>query len=153
MRNLMRVSVFGGREITQGIYDETVILGDMLAKEGYTIFCGGGRGVMEAISKGAEKGNGLVIGILKGRDLEEANEYISIPILTDVGIARNAILAYNCDVALAISGNYGTLSEIAYAFQLKKPVVGYKTWGINPIIKAKSPEDVILKIKKEFMNV
>ena len=66
MRNLMRVSVFGGREITQDIYDETVILGDMLAKEGYIIFCGGGRGVMEAISKGAKKGNGLVIGILKG---------------------------------------------------------------------------------------
>ena len=101
----MRVSVFGGREITQDIYDETVLLGDMLAKEGYTIFCGGGRGVMEAISEGAEKGNGLVIGILKGRDLEEANKFISIPILTDVGIARNAILAYNCDVALAISGN------------------------------------------------
>ena len=36
----MRVSVFGGREITQDIYDETVIMGDMLAKEGYTIFCG-----------------------------------------------------------------------------------------------------------------
>ena len=48
MRNLRRVSVFGGREITQDIYDETVILGKMLAKEGYTIFCGGGRGVMEA---------------------------------------------------------------------------------------------------------
>ena len=110
-------------------------------------------GVMEAISKGAEKGNGLVVGILKGRNLEEANEFISIPILTDIGIARNAILAYNCDVALAISGNYGTLSEIAYAFQLKKPVIGYKTWDINPIIKAKSPEDVMLKIKKEFMNV
>ena len=46
----MRISVFGGREITQDIYDETVLLGDMLAKEGYTIFCGGGRGVMEAIS-------------------------------------------------------------------------------------------------------
>ena len=108
---------------------------------------------MEAISKGAVKGNGLVIGILKGRNLEEANEFISIPILTDIGIARNAILAYNCDVALAISGNYGTLSEIAYAFQLKRPVVGYKTWGISPIIKAKSPEDTMLKIKKELMNV
>ena len=150
MSNLRRVSVFGGREITRDIYDETVILGNMLAKEGYTIFCGGGRGVMEAISKGAVKGNGLVIGILKGRNLEEANEFISIPILTDIGIARNAILAYNCDVALAISGNYGTLSEIAYAFQLKRPVVGYKTWGISPIIKAKSPEDVMLKIKKEL---
>ena len=78
---------------------------------------------------------------------------LNIPILTDIGIARNAILAYNCDVALAISGNYGTLSEIAHAFQLKKPVVGYKTWDINPIIKAKSPEDVMLIIKKEFMNV
>ena len=108
---------------------------------------------MEAISKGAKKGNGLVIAILKGRTLEAANEFISIPILTDIGIARNAILAYNCDVALAISGNYGTLSEIAYAFQLNKPVVGYKTWGINPIIKAKSPEDVMSKIKKEFMDV
>ena len=83
----MRISVFGGRKINQDIYDETVLLGYMLAKEGYTIFCGGGRGVMEAISKGAEKGNGLVIGILKGRDLEEANKFISIPILTDVGIA------------------------------------------------------------------
>ena len=30
MSNLMRVSVFGGREITQDIYDETVLLGDML---------------------------------------------------------------------------------------------------------------------------
>ena len=153
MSKQMRVSVFGGREITEDIYDETVLLGGMLANEGYTIFCGGGSGVMEAISKGAKKRNGLVIGILKGRSLEEANEFISIPILTDIGISRNAILAYNCDVALAISGNYGTLSEIAYAFQLNKPVVGYKTWGINPIIKAKSPEDVMLKIKKEFMNV
>ena len=87
---------------------------------------------------------------MKGRSLEEANEFISVPILTDIGIARNAILAYNCDVALAISGNYGTLSEIAYAFQLNKPVIGYKTWGINPIIKAKSPEDVMLKIKRNL---
>ena len=149
----MRISVFGGRKITQDIYNETVLLGDMLSKEVYTIFCGGGRGVMEAISKGVKKGNCQVVGILLGRNLEEANEFISIPILTDIGIARNAILAYYCDVVLAISGNYGTLSEIAYAFQLKKPVVGYKTWGINPIIKAKSPADVLLKIKKEFVNV
>ena len=31
MSNLRRVSVFGGREITQDIFDETVILGNMLA--------------------------------------------------------------------------------------------------------------------------
>ena len=68
-------------------------------------------------------------------------------------IARNAVLAYNCDVAIAISGEYGTMSEIAYAFQLDKPVIGYKTWDINPVIQAESPEDVISKLKKELKYV
>ena len=49
MSKQMRVSVFGGREITEDIYDETVLLGGMLDKEGYTIFCGGGSGVIKNI--------------------------------------------------------------------------------------------------------
>ena len=150
MNDLRRVSVFGGREITKEIYDNTVLLGEKLGNEGYTVFCGGGKGVMEAISKGVKMVDGLVIGILKGQDTREANDYLSIPISTGIGIARNAVLAYNCDVALAISGRYGTLSEIAYAFQLNKPVIGYATWDINPIIMAKSPDDVMSKLKREF---
>ena len=66
MNNLRRVSVFGGREITKEIYDNTVLLGEKLGNEGYTVFCGGGKGVMEAISKGVKMVDGLVIGILKG---------------------------------------------------------------------------------------
>ena len=147
---LKRVSVFGGREITKEIYDNTVFLGEKLGNEGYVVFCGGGNGVMEAISKGVKMSGGLVIGILKGEDLSEANDYLSVPVSTGIGIARNAILAYNCDVALAISGQYGTLSEIAYAFQLGKPVIGYETWDIRPIIKAESPDDVMSKLKREF---
>ena len=150
MNTLKRVSVFGGREITEEIYDNTVSLGEKLGNEGYVVFCGGGNGVMEAISKGVKMGGGLVIGILKGEDTSEANDYLSVPVSTGMGIARNAILAYNCDVALAISGQYGTLSEIAYAFQLGKPVIGYETWDIKPIIKAESPDDVMSKLKREF---
>ena len=112
MNNLRRVSVFGGREITKEIYDNTVLLGEKLGNEGYTVFCGGGKGVMEAISKGVKMVDGLVIGILNGQD--------------------------------------GTLSEIAYAFQLNKPVIGYATWDINPIIMAKSPDEVMSKLKREF---
>ena len=97
--------------------------------------------------------NGVVGGILKGEDVVEGNSHLTVSIATGIGIARNAILVYNCDAAIAISGKYGTLSEIAYAFQLEKTVIGYNTWDIAPIIKADSPIDVIDKLKEELKYV
>ena len=135
------------------MYENSVEIGRLLAREGYLVFCGGGQGVMEAISKGVSEAGGTVIGILKGKELEEGNDYLTIPIATGMDIARNAVLAYNCDAAVAISGKYGTMSEIAYAFQLNKPVVGYETWDINHVVHAESPEDVITKLKKELAHV
>ena len=61
-----RISVFGGREVSDEDYDATVEIGKKLAEENYLVFCGGGNGVMEAISKGVKKGGGVCIGILKG---------------------------------------------------------------------------------------
>ena len=148
-----RVSVFGGRDIQSKIYQDTIEIGERLADEGFIIFCGGGKGVMEAISKGVKNKNGVVVGILKGEDIVEGNSHLTVSIATGIGIARNAILAYNCDAAIAISGKYGTLSEIAYAFQLEKTVIGYNTWDIAPIIKADSPIDVIDKLKEELKYV
>ena len=148
-----RISVFGGREISKDIYINTLEIGRKLAEENFLVFCGGGDGVMEAISKGVQEKNGTVIGILKGRELDEGNDYLTFPIATGIDIARNAILAYNCDVAVAISGKYGTMSEIAYGLQLGKPVIGYKTWDINNVIIAESPNDVISKINKEILYV
>jgi len=137
-----RIAVLGGREIDQKIYDDAVTIGKYLAQQNYLVFCGGGEGVMEAICKGVKSGNGLSIGILKGNDLSEANKYLSIPIMTNMGITRNALLPLNCDVAIAISGNHGTLSEIAYALQLKTPVIGYKTWDIPGVIAVNSIDEV-----------
>ena len=148
-----RVSVFGGRDIQSEIYQDTIEIGERLADEGFIIFCGGGKGVMEAISKGVKNKNGVVVGILKGEDIVEGNSHLTVSIANGIGIARNAILAYNCDAAIAISGKYGTLSEIAYAFQLEKTVIGYNTWDIAPIIKADSPIDVIDKLKEELKYV
>ena len=141
-----RISVFGGRDIDQNSYLDTVEIGSLLVVENYLVYCGGGEGVMEAIAKGVDNGGGTCIGILKGTDKAEANNYIHIPISTGTGIGRNVILAYNCDVAVAISGKCGTLSEIAFAFQLEKPVVGYGTWDLEDIHNAKTPTDVIEKI-------
>ena len=153
MYSNQRISVFGGRDITPEVYEDTLEIGRRLAEEGYLVFCGGGAGVMEAIAKGVHDEGGIVVGVLKGQNLEEGNKYLTVPIATGIGIARNAILAYNCDAAIAISGQYGTLSEIAYAFQLKKPVIGYKTWDIDSVVCADSPSDVVIKLKKELKNV
>ena len=153
MYSNQRISVFGGRDITPDVYEDTLKIGRRLADEGYLVFCGGGAGVMEAIAKGVHDEGGIVVGVLKGQDLEEGNKYLTVPIATGIGIARNAILAYNCDAAIAISGQYGTLSEIAYAFQLEKPVIGYKTWDIDPVIQANTPEEVVSKLNKELNHV
>ena len=153
MENNGRISVFGGRNITSEVYENSVEIGRLLAQGGFLVFCGGGKGVMEAISKGVSEAGGTVIGILKGKELDEGNDYLTIPIATGMDIARNAVLAYNCDAAIAISGQYGTMSEIAYAFQLDKPVIGYKTWDINKVIQAESPKDVISKLKKKLKHV
>ena len=128
-----RISIFGGRDITSEVYENTVEIGRLLAQKDFLVFCGGGSGVMEAISKGVCEENGTVIGILKGRDLSEGNEFLTIPIATGMDIARNALLAY--------------------AFQLNKAVIGYETWDIDNVIQADSPHDVLTKLNMELNRV
>jgi len=142
-----RIAVFGGRDIDGKIYNQAVELGRRMAQEQWLVFCGGGPGVMEAVAKGVHSGGGACVGILKGTSLQEVNPYVQVPVFTGMGIARNALLAYNGDVAVAIDGKYGTLSEIAYALQLGKPVIGLGTWDLREIINVKTPSEVISKIK------
>ncbi|MFQ6611756.1 MAG: TIGR00725 family protein [Fidelibacterota bacterium] len=147
MKFSIRIAVFGGRNIEDDVYKDVTEIGRLIAAENWLVYCGGGKGVMEAIAKGVQMGGGTCVGILKGTSLEESNGFLTVPVATGMGISRNALLAYNCDAALAISGQYGTLSEIAYAFQLNKPVIGYKTWDLEGIHKVKSPTEVIEKVR------
>ena len=146
-----RIAVFGGRDISEDVYNDTVKIGELFAKENYLVFCGGGEGVMEAICKGVSLGGGTSIGILKGDNTKEGNKYLMIPILTNMGITRNALLPLNADVAVAISGNYGTLSEIAYALQLKVPIVGYKTWKIPGVTSVPNVDTLLSEVKKALL--
>ena len=145
-----RISVFGGRKVTEKIYNQTYNLGKLLNANKYLVYCGGGKGVMEAIAKGVHNKKGICIGILKGDSLSEMNNYINIPVSTNMGISRNALLAYNCDVAVAISGKYGTLSEISYAFQLEKPVIGLNSWNITGLKNVSKPHQIIDFIKENL---
>jgi uncharacterized protein (TIGR00725 family) len=77
---------------------------------------------MEAAAKGAVEGGGEVLGLLPGPDKQSANPYVTLPIPTNMGHARNVIIAHTADVLIAVEGEYGTLSEVAISLKLNKAV-------------------------------
>ena len=118
-----------------------------LKKIGWS-FCGGGEGVMEAIAKGVSMENGTCIGILKDKDFKTGNQFLTIPISTGMDITRNALISYNCDVGVAISGAYGTLSEIAYTLAQDKELLCYNSWDIPGSIQIDSVDSLIKEVQK-----
>jgi hypothetical protein len=108
---------------------ETV--GELLAQRGATLVCGGLGGVMEAVCRGAKLKGGSTVGVLPGEDSSMANPYVDIPIVTGVGYARNIAVVKSAQAVIAIGGNYGTLSEIAYALKSGIPVIGLNTWELS----------------------
>ena len=119
-------------------------VGREIAKNRCILICGGLGGVMEASCKGAKRDNVITIGLIPGNDKNEANKYVDIPIVTGMGEARNLIIVKSSDVLNAISGSYGTLSELSFALKFKKPVVGINTWDISEQIhKANNPKEAV----------
>jgi uncharacterized protein (TIGR00725 family) len=101
---------------------------------------------MQAAARGAKAAGGITVGILPGPFKEEANPYIDIKIPTDMGHARNAIIVRAADCLIAIAGGYGTLSEIALALQMEKPVVTLASkWKIEGTVFVHSPETAVEK--------
>ncbi len=142
----MIISVIGAGSCNKDIYDIAEQVGKLIAQKGATLITGGLGGVMEAASKGAQEAGGTTVGILPGFNSEEANRYVTIPIATGLSHARNIIIARSGDAVIAVSGEYGTLSEIAIALKLGKPVVGINTWeNVEGLIKADTPEEAVNK--------
>jgi len=106
-------------------------VGELLAQRGVTVVCGGLGGVMEAVCRGAKSKGGLTIGILPGQDSSMANPWVDIPVVTGIGEARNVAVVKSAQAVIAISGGYGTLSEIAYSLQSEIPVIGLNTWSLS----------------------
>jgi len=147
------ISVIGAsNSCTAEEYKLAEEVGKELARRGAILICGGLDGVMEAACRGASTEGGLTVGILPGNKREDANPYVTIPIVTDIGYARNSIVAKSGQAVIAIGGSYGTLSEIAYALQGNIPVIGLGTWSFatsegpdKSIIMAKDAADAVKK--------
>ena len=121
------IAVIGAGQCESSIYELAFQVGEEIAKRGAILVCGGLGGVMEAAAQGASMAGGLTVGILPGPSSNSANPYIKIPVATDMGQARNVIIAHTADGLVAVSGGAGTLSEIGHALKIGKPIVGLKT--------------------------
>ncbi len=106
--------------------------------------CGGLSGIMEAASRGAAQEGGTIIGILPGSDKVEANPHITFPIPTGLGVARNVLVVRTADVLIALPGGPGTLSEIALALNIGKPVVDLGEWKIEETRTASTADEAVL---------
>jgi uncharacterized protein (TIGR00725 family) len=123
------IGVLGG----QGDLATARAVGEAIARAGHRLACGGGEGVMRAAAEGARRAGGDVIGILPGRHADDANEWVNIPIATGLGEARNCVLATCADRVIAVGGGPGTLSEVAFALKLGRPVAAIASpWSAIP---------------------
>jgi len=140
----MRVSIIGAGECSPETSGEAERLGKLLAAEGHTVVCGGLGGVMEAVSKGAFQAGGTTIGILPGEEVAQANPYITCAVATGLGHMRNYLVVLNGDIAVAVSGGFGTLSEIALARKIGRTVIVLGGWSDIPgLVPVSSPEEVL----------
>jgi len=146
----MNVTVIGGSKCSEESWAIAYRLGKLIACEGWVLICGGQGGVMEAVCQGVKEEGGLAVGILPDSDTTEANSYLNVKIPTGLGYARNILVVRAADSIIAVDGEYGTLSEIAFALNEGKTVYGINTWGIKGVIEIKSPEEAIEKIKKNI---
>ena len=155
----MIVAVIGNSSCSREEAEMAESVGAQLAARGATVVCGGLGGVMEAVCRGAKSKGGLTIGILPGEDSGTANQFVDIPIATGVGYARNMAVVKSAQAAIAVGGNYGTLSEIAYALKNGIPVIGLHTWSLSrdtqkgdPIIRAGSAVEAVEKAISSAMG-
>ena len=105
-------------------------VGAGIAAAGAVLVCGGLGGVMEAACRGARSKRGTTVGLLPGLDRHDANGWVDLAIPTGLGEARNALIVRAAGALVAVGGGWGTLSEIALARRLDRPVAGLGTWEL-----------------------
>lgn len=146
----VQVSVIGAAVGEDELLENAERVGRGLAEAGAVLVCGGGSGVMEAASRGAADAGGVVVGILPTASTEDANEHVTHAVATGIGQARNLSVVASGDAVIAVGGEWGTLSEIAFARKLGKPVFALDSWPLRNragtdlgIAEAGDPEEAV----------
>jgi uncharacterized protein (TIGR00725 family) len=138
------VAVIGSGEANLEVAALAFEVGRELARQGAIVICGGLGGVMEAVAKGVQEAGGVSIGLLPDPDRRRANPYLTYAIPTNLGHARNMVIAHTADAVIALDGSYGTISEAAIALKLGKPVVALGvSWELMGLRRARTVSDAV----------
>lgn len=143
IRDKIRIGIIGGADPDERWRQMAFDIGRLVAQRDAMLVCGGLSGVMEAAAKGAKQEGGETLGILPGNSPQDANPYIDIAFATGMGYTRNSLVALNSDILIAIDGQFGTLSEIAFGFIYGKKIIGVGTWEIEGILVADTAEEAV----------
>ncbi len=137
------IGVIGGEAAGPESLEAAREVGRRIAESGAVLICGGLGGVMEAACQGAAEAGGTTIGVLPTASKADANPYVTLPIVTAMGTARNLIIVRTADALIAVDGSYGTLSEIAHALDQGKRVIALRSW---PALRQAVPEDEFVPV-------
>ena len=140
----LQIAVVGAASCTADETSAAEEAGRRIAEAGAILVCGGRGGVMEAACRGAVETGGVAVGILPG-DISGANRFCTVTIPTGLGIARNAVVVSAAGAVIAVGGAYGTLSEIAMALKLGRPVFGLRSWEIPGVVPCMSAEEAVIQ--------
>jgi len=134
------IAVIGGSDLTPETAALARKVGREVAETGAVLLCGGLGGVMAAAAQGAHAAGGVSLGILPDGDRRRANPYLTYAIATNLGHARNVLIAHSADALIAVNGSHGTISEAAIALKLGKPVIALNvTWDLPGLQRAATP--------------
>jgi uncharacterized protein (TIGR00725 family) len=140
------VAVVGPGEASRDELHAAEEIGAGLAAAGAVVVTGGLGGVMEAACRGARSRRGRTVGILPGEDRDAANGWVDVAIATGLGELRNGLVVRAADALVAVGGGHGTLSEVALALKLGRPVVGLGTWEVHGVDHVSTPEEALARI-------
>ena len=130
MSRPIQISVCGSSVSDEQLNGYAADVGRLLAEAGATLVCGGRDGIMSAAAEAAARAGGDVIGVLMSDEPGDANEHCTHVVATGVGNARNLAVAASGDAVIAIGGEWGTLSEIAFARRLGREVIALDSWRL-----------------------
>ncbi len=127
MRRRRMAAVIGSARVTETQRGLAEALGEALVDVGFRVITGGLSGVMDAALRGAQRSEryreGDTVAVLPGYRREDASEAADLVLTSGLGHARNVVLVASADVVLAIGGRAGTLSELALAWEMNRPVI------------------------------
>ncbi len=148
----MRQTIIGvvGSSVPLKEYEEIAFeVGKIIAEKKWILITGGLGGIMEKACEGAKSKDGLTIGILPGSSKKDANQFVDVPILTAMQQARNNVIVNSADVIIAIGAGFGTLSEIAIALKINKPVISINSWDVDDkVIRVDEPQNIVAQVEK-----